>query len=566
MDGAPNPFRENRLPPPPNGTITLGEVGGVLYQTSATDSRDSQLITFKQNRGRYFPLLHCSFDLLSTVHKLSKTTSCTVNDNRSLPNIFDGTSIFDFNKALCRNMQAITNSALLKLRHAADTSLLFSPLHFFLRPVLPPDVERGIYQSNKTKQLRSGPTRVVKSIAWHSSGILAVLVNSLPDTDTDNGAVSNRSSSTPCTVLLVSLDDLSAEARGISAISMGDDKISTGDLSSRELVHEFQTGCHALAWVPDSTPVLAVSCRGGILLWSTELNLSHLVPGAMPAPRTSSHASHFTASGVAVFYAFPDTHAEISVLSFTPQGGRYLAAASASSCTTVIYDISHAPCSAGAMVRSLRTLRGAPHSLSWSPEGTLFAMGFTHRAELLVYQTNKWCSTSYAFPGAVRKLQWAVFDDGRTTLLVSCTSSSALYFLSFPKPVSNAGVITKVISCDPYIARDRISGKPCYVGADLSSTVPERSHQACLLAWSLSRSLQRLCVGLEDGHIEAFRHDGARGFSPIGVIRAHPDVPGGVRIQQMEFVSTDWGEVLSVLWDDSSITFTSFMMRHGSGY
>ena len=610
-----HPFRDRAFCPPREEHITLGEIGGLLYHFDPDDVTDPIENQFAQRGGQYLASL--TFQTFSQPRSLTKFFRNGVEGEiksifslRPFSWMFSNPSNplvrlqnFDVgNKRMDRSPEDPLNAWLgfirskvltcvIGLRRAANRYLFLSPLHLFLRPEVkggeeaigefhPSPWNRASSPQDYRGHVRPDTFSTITECRWHPSGILAVLSRSSYHFSSQNSAEDklddvkvhgqdNTKSSEENKLYRIALYKLVDLQQSSSTHPLGASTHMGGAGRGEEcqpyneLDHAFQVDVRAMSWVPESMPILAVGCRGGILIWSTELNHADLLEGRDDYQRTEFIKE---TQGVCVFYAHPDAHARVSSLTFSPMG-RYMAAGSVDSCRTLIFDISCPPCSKKTLVRDLHVLRDSTYAVAWSPHDHFLAQSLTHRGELFVYQTSTWAYGQYMFPHSVRHLRW-INDSNSVTLLAGCQEEDDLYFFSFSSTDPTSGILKRILSFQPYIVRDRNHNQIRYVGANLSPTIREEEAHGGLVMVALSPSQQRLCIALKDGNIALLRRDiqatWSEYFSPVGFLRPHRGGNSKVGIRLMEFLKVEWGEILAVLWENNYISFVTCAFRHGA--
>lgn len=303
------------------------------------------------------------------------------------------------------------------------------------------------------------------------------------------------------------------------------------------LTHAFQRDVLSLAWKPWAKDVLAVGCRGGVLLWS--------VNGGPGSPDTASAALHSNghtttataaaakecisaqaaASAFALFYRC-SPGLPVTTLAFCNGNGRYLACGSRWTARLHILDVSCGPQDKASLLCSLvPSVEGGCEQALFSDDDTFILSAVAGAPYLSFVRTGRFpfTSTTVATPGPVLKIARA-------------TGVGPNYFFLYTRGLE--GVLLA-----------RVSAELGVQVVSLVSTAICRGVGGAVRCVAASK--RRVWVGLETGHLLLCYYnlrEGHFNLMPVGVAATNATL-------MADFPGCATGSLLAVVEGDGAVSF-----------
>ncbi|KAJ3678232.1 hypothetical protein LUZ60_002035 [Juncus effusus] len=189
------------------------------------------------------------------------------------------------------------------------------------------------------------------------------------------------------------------------------------------LMSDIQRDVKAIEWRPNSGKMIAVSCKGGICIWSASYQSNPAILRNKNSPFLGTISRGSGLKYILVDFIKCDNSNElVTTLSWRPDG-RYLASASCESPSFTIWDVAQGE---GNPIR--RGLGSSISLLKWSPTGDyLFTANFD--GTFYLWETNTWTSEPWSSTsGHVTGAEW---DPEGRIILISFSESTTLGSIHF---------------------------------------------------------------------------------------------------------------------------------------
>eukprot|EP01064_Diplonema_japonicum_P010858 TRINITY_DN1808_c0_g1_i1.p1 TRINITY_DN1808_c0_g1~~TRINITY_DN1808_c0_g1_i1.p1 ORF type:complete len:575 (+),score=81.74 TRINITY_DN1808_c0_g1_i1:56-1726(+) len=315
-----------------------------------------------------------------------------------------------------------------------------------------------------------------------------------------------------------------------------------------------------------SPGVLAVGCKGGVVLWDLESTCLAVAKGAViSAASAKSQLSPEEKAGVFAAYRSLATNVDViskmppwylmpyngsvTTLCFSNISGRYLAYGGKESATFSVADLS-LPLEEAA-TRKVQMVwtdsYGGARSVSFSPDDKLLVFTTGHRPMMVAYETSSWKATECYLPSPVCHPRW--HPSGQ--LFFHLQNGSDVLCMRF---YSDEGKLKPTLSLcehfEPYKGSNGLWVGEC----------GESQKYGIVSTLAVDPSGERLAVALRDGLVAIYHLSTPNSRSsqlqmkPVGLSRLHTATP--LSYPLLSFArNASTGAVLSAMWSDGLLSF-----------